>query len=486
MSASAVIFSQNLIVITGGMGGKHERREDFLDGPLFSTANEGVEILDASNKEAEWERWPDMIQKRYSHSLTFWDSGNMLIVAGGQATGGVYGSVEVLDLKLMPAYRAAKCSPDKDMTDPVCTNFKWKLFPKAIKFPKAGHAAVVTHAGWLLMLHGVTTDGLTPDKTAEAINITAFTSGDVSTEDGEYVHDNGGKVRQVEINYFTSENFQPYKPGYLGWFPHKSTLDYPYSGLNGNVSQYLAHHTPIILGGGWRTMFTATSVYKMWTNSFGVYFLNEAAPPPQSTPPADKDYTISLGFVLVVIIIFCTPVCIIVILLWVGVVRPMNKQSAAELYRSKQRESELVTALLSEQRIASDVFIDPNALSIGTPLTTGAYGLVRRGRFHGARVAVKQMLSDIGADEKLLEDTKREAGVMSKMRHPHITAFIGICEKDDVWYIVSEFCERGSVADVLKKSPNWEFRMRLILGAAKGLMYLHSRFLTFMPHYFYV
>ena len=48
----------------------------------------------------------------------------------------------------------------------------------------------------------------------------------------------------------------------------------------------------------------------------------------------------------------------------------------------------------------------------------------------GCEVAVKQIFEDLALDEALLEDTKREAKLMSQLRYPHIAAFIGICEKE--------------------------------------------------------
>lgn len=67
-------------------------------------------------------------------------------------------------------------------------------------------------------------------------------------------------------------------------------------------------------------------------------------------------------------------------------------------------------------------------------------------------------------------------------RHPHIVNFLGVCH--DPPAIVTEFCERGSLAEVLavaRGDPQaaaeltWARRLTMACHAAAGMLYLHTR-----------
>ncbi|KAK9811715.1 hypothetical protein WJX72_008890 [[Myrmecia] bisecta] len=82
----------------------------------------------------------------------------------------------------------------------------------------------------------------------------------------------------------------------------------------------------------------------------------------------------------------------------------------------------------------------------------------------------------------LLAELHREAGLMATMRHPNVVMFMGVCAEPPC--MVAEYCARGSVYDVYKhatESPaaagelGWARRLKMALGAAKGMFYLHTR-----------
>ena len=75
----------------------------------------------------------------------------------------------------------------------------------------------------------------------------------------------------------------------------------------------------------------------------------------------------------------------------------------------------------------------------------------------------------------------QEAGMMAAMRHPNVVMYLGVCLQPPA--VVTEYCARGSLNDVLKKclakpeltvQLDWVRRLGMALDAAKGMNYLHS------------
>ncbi|XP_068022631.1 mixed lineage kinase domain-like protein [Melanerpes formicivorus] len=74
----------------------------------------------------------------------------------------------------------------------------------------------------------------------------------------------------------------------------------------------------------------------------------------------------------------------------------------------------------------------------------------------------------------------KEIQTLKKFESPNILRMYGICieEKDGspCFSIVMEYCKHGTLRDVLSKQPqlSWEIRIRMALGAARGLYRLHQ------------
>nr|GMC61730.1 probable serine/threonine-protein kinase NAK [Ipomoea batatas] len=67
---------------------------------------------------------------------------------------------------------------------------------------------------------------------------------------------------------------------------------------------------------------------------------------------------------------------------------------------------------------------------------------------------------------------------MGQLSHPNLVKLIGYCLEDEHRLLVYEFMPRGSLENHLFRSESrplsWTLRMKVALGAAKGLAYLHS------------
>uniref|UniRef100_A0A453IXA1 Protein kinase domain-containing protein n=1 Tax=Aegilops tauschii subsp. strangulata TaxID=200361 RepID=A0A453IXA1_AEGTS len=67
---------------------------------------------------------------------------------------------------------------------------------------------------------------------------------------------------------------------------------------------------------------------------------------------------------------------------------------------------------------------------------------------------------------------------LGQLRHPHLVKLIGYCYEDEHRLLVYEFMTRGSLEKLLFRkyaaSLQWSTRLKIALGAAKGLAFLHE------------
>ncbi|XVF57728.1 hypothetical protein PTKIN_Ptkin07bG0005900 [Pterospermum kingtungense] len=109
----------------------------------------------------------------------------------------------------------------------------------------------------------------------------------------------------------------------------------------------------------------------------------------------------------------------------------------------------------------------------------GGFGAVYKGQLQstGQVVAVKQL------DKTGLQGEKEflvEVLMLSLLRHPNLVSLIGYCAEGDQRLLVYEYMQQGSLEDHLhyltadQKPLDWNTRITIAAGAAKGLEYLHS------------
>ncbi|GAA0146146.1 hypothetical protein Leryth_027117 [Lithospermum erythrorhizon] len=112
-------------------------------------------------------------------------------------------------------------------------------------------------------------------------------------------------------------------------------------------------------------------------------------------------------------------------------------------------------------------------------LGEGGFGRVYKGRLeNGQVVAVKQL------DRNGLQGNREflvEVLMLSLLHHPNLVNLIGYCADGDQRLLVYEFMPLGSLEDHLHDVPpdkeplDWNTRMKIAAGAAKGLEYLHDK-----------
>ncbi|KAK4744011.1 hypothetical protein SAY87_010323 [Trapa incisa] len=109
----------------------------------------------------------------------------------------------------------------------------------------------------------------------------------------------------------------------------------------------------------------------------------------------------------------------------------------------------------------------------------GGFGKVYKGRLEtGEVVAIKQLNHDglQGFQEFIVEVL-----MLSLLHHPNLVTLIGYCTDGDQRLLVYEYMPKGSLEDHLfDPTPDqvplsWNTRIKIAVGAAKGLEYLHCK-----------
>ncbi|KAF3631017.1 putative HUA2-like protein 1-like [Capsicum annuum] len=127
-----------------------------------------------------------------------------------------------------------------------------------------------------------------------------------------------------------------------------------------------------------------------------------------------------------------------------------------------------------DEMVRSTNNFDPH-LVIGS----GGYGTVYKGDIDGGEttVAVKRLKPGSSQGEN---EFWTEIKMLSTHRHENLLSLIGYCNEGDEMLLVYDYMPRGSLSDQLFKmersrsSLSWERRLKIAIGAARGLNFLHT------------
>ncbi|KAF5454667.1 hypothetical protein F2P56_024314 [Juglans regia] len=171
---------------------------------------------------------------------------------------------------------------------------------------------------------------------------------------------------------------------------------------------------------------------------------------------------IPAAIALVVIICGCC--------LW-RITRRKRVGNSEDAHEDREKSVESLLMNLSTLQVATKNFSDSYKLG------QGGFGPVYKGKLlDGREIAVKRLARSSGQG---LEELKTEVVLVAKLLHRNLIRLLGFCLEDGEKLLVYEYLPNGSLDRVLfdqtKRFPlEWERRYKIIVGIARGLLYLHE------------
>ncbi|ESW31491.1 hypothetical protein PHAVU_002G242600 [Phaseolus vulgaris] len=138
---------------------------------------------------------------------------------------------------------------------------------------------------------------------------------------------------------------------------------------------------------------------------------------------------------------------------------------------TERQDSQMGTFTLEQIREATEDFSPANKIG------EGGFGSVYKGQLSdGTLVAVKQLSSKSRQGNR---EFLNEIGLISCLQHPNLVKLHGCCIEGDQLMLVYEYMENNSLAHALFSSKDqlkldWPTRLRICIGMAKGLAFLHE------------
>lgn len=154
--------------------------------------------------------------------------------------------------------------------------------------------------------------------------------------------------------------------------------------------------------------------------------------------------------------------------------RVNRKEFGKKSPRRKERIPIAATAYpIADLQVATNSFREENLMGVGT------HGAVYKGELHDQVVAVKKLDASNPNFPKDDEITELVSNI-SRLHHPNITQLVGYCVEYGQCLLVYDYFDKGTLHDILhsddemRKELTWNSRVKIALGAARALEYLHE------------
>ncbi|XP_062442198.1 retinal guanylyl cyclase 2 [Rhea pennata] len=142
---------------------------------------------------------------------------------------------------------------------------------------------------------------------------------------------------------------------------------------------------------------------------------------------------------------------------------------------------------LNKKRLTLDSLTDANSVAEGRSLKSVAHSFSLKSAaathetsnvalYEGDWVWLKKF--ETGAIHTLRQSSTSVLRKMKDLRHENVNPFLGFFSDCGLFAIVTEYCSRGSLEDLLRNEDmklDWMFKSSLLMDLIKGIRYLHHR-----------
>ncbi|KAM1545039.1 hypothetical protein ACFX10_045426 [Malus domestica] len=206
--------------------------------------------------------------------------------------------------------------------------------------------------------------------------------------------------------------------------------------------------------------------------------------------PPKEDHTrrklpLSLIIVAVLISVIFMACIVISIYIWRRKMTSKRDQIRRGQFDSERRVKELIDTSEFKEEEGIDVpFFDMQTIldatdnfSNANKLGQGGYGPVYKGMFLGGQEIAVKRLSRVSGQG--LQEFRNEVVLIAKLQHRNLVRLKGYCMKGEEKILLYEYMPNKSldffIFDHTKSMfLNWDMRLSIILGIARGLLYLHQ------------
>ncbi|XP_044497187.1 protein STRUBBELIG-RECEPTOR FAMILY 7-like [Mangifera indica] len=128
----------------------------------------------------------------------------------------------------------------------------------------------------------------------------------------------------------------------------------------------------------------------------------------------------------------------------------------------------------------ADLQMATGSFNVENLLGEGTFGRVYRAQFDNGKVLAVKKIDSSALPSEMSEDFPEIVSNISELHHPNVVELVGYCSEYGQHLLIYEFHKNGSLHDFLHLSDEdskpliWNTRIKIALGTARALEYLHE------------